>query len=283
MSPKARALRAAKTRYEHAMQAEDRDWRCSGVRRSSTTALRALPATLASDEIVRPAAFEANRDDWEAQIIPLSHPPIRDRKLTMPHPPMHHWGVPLIGAPGPCVLLATQTHEADGMTVGVPYYRFIALATDSSQYCQRCTEIAEQYHWQQVDDGLLAGMGCMPKRGWSSVVGWPHRVDPAMVDIARSSVYAEHSRESCKDHHGDRVRQLIPRIVVAEALARNRIQNHKAPRLSRRARPSYSRRRAKLSILRPWVADVLPFGLSQTDRIVKRRTHDKDSIFCTGA
>ena len=41
-------------------------------------------------------------------------------------------------------------------------------------------------------------------------------VDPAMVDIARSSVYAEHSRESCKDHHGDRVRQLIPRIVVAK-------------------------------------------------------------------
>ena len=63
------------------------------------------------NEIARPAAFEANRDDWEAQIIPLSHPPIRDRKLTMPHPPMHHWGVPLIGAPGPCVLLATQTHE----------------------------------------------------------------------------------------------------------------------------------------------------------------------------
>lgn len=49
MSPKARALRAAKTRYEHAMQAEDRDWRCSGVRRSINHSI----ARIASDASIR--------------------------------------------------------------------------------------------------------------------------------------------------------------------------------------------------------------------------------------
>lgn len=187
-------------------------------------------STPPSNEIARPAAFEANRDDWEAQIIPLSHPPIRDRKLTMPHPPMHHWGVPLIGAPWALRPACNTDTRADGMTVGVPYYRFIALATDSSQYCQRCTEIAEQYHWQQVDDGLLAEWdACQSADGLLWLVGLIG-VDPAMVDIARSSVYAEHSRESCKDHHGDRVRQLIPRTAVAEALSRKRAQKPQSAR-----------------------------------------------------
>lgn len=55
-------------------------------------------------------------------------------------------------------------------------------------------------------------------------------VDPTMVDIARSSVYAEHSRERCRDHHSDRVRQLIPRIALAEALARKRAQKTQSAR-----------------------------------------------------
>ena len=48
MSPKARALRAAKTRYEHAMQAKIATGGAQACGVLSTTALRALPATLAS-------------------------------------------------------------------------------------------------------------------------------------------------------------------------------------------------------------------------------------------
>lgn len=51
-----------------------------------------------------------------------------------------------------------------------------------------------------------------------------------MVDIARSSVYAEHCRERCKDHHGDRVRQLIPRAAIENALARHRAQKPQSAR-----------------------------------------------------
>ena len=171
--------------------------------------------------------LEADRDDWEAQIIPLSHPPIRDRKLTMPHPPMHHWGVPLISAPWALRPACNTDTRADGMTVGVPYYRFIALATDSSQYCQRCTEIAERYHWQQVDDGLLAEWdACQSADGLLWLVGLIGSIPPWLTLPGRLSMPSTAAR-SCKDHHGDQVRQLIPRIVVAEALARNRIKTTK--------------------------------------------------------
>ena len=81
-------------------------------------------STPPSNEIARPAAFEANRDDWEVQIIPLSHPPIRDRKLTMPHPPMHHWGVPLIGAPWAlrpaCNTDTSGRHDRRGPILSLP-------------------------------------------------------------------------------------------------------------------------------------------------------------------
>ena len=55
-------------------------------------------------------------------------------------------------------------------------------------------------------------------------------VDPTMVDIARSSVHAEHSRERCKDHHGDRIRQLILRTAIEDALRRKRAQKPQSAR-----------------------------------------------------
>lgn len=96
--------------------------------------------------------------------------------------------------------------------------------------CLRRVKSAERAHWDQVDAGLLVEWDTCASADtflwFAGLIG----VAPAMVDIARSSVYAEHSREQCKDYHGDRVRQLIPRIVVAEALARNRIQKPQSAR-----------------------------------------------------
>mgnify|MGYP000154900098 CR=1 FL=1 len=157
------------------------------MRRKTATNTRVAPSIIvqpsAIDALAPPMVLDA---PWEAKIIPLSYPPIRDRAFfkppsdvalplayaqttdewlawIMPNAELqpndlsgafvYHWGLrrKSIGLRPAC-----ETPPLS-LVVGNPPHVFVEFAgAHPEQYCQRCAALAEQMHWQQVDSGLLA-------------------------------------------------------------------------------------------------------------------------------